>query len=164
MAAVVLAGLAISSVGSRRRCTFPAAPRLPQCDKRIILVDMDGTIADFDQRALELLQARTQQSLKQEPSELCHFPLTKQFQEHKETLESIYVEENFFNSFKPIEGAIEALKEMQAHPQLEVFLCTSPIVQSKFCSQEKAEWVRKAFGEDGDSWVRRLIITSDKSC
>lgn len=28
--------------------------------------------------------------------------------------------EKFFRSFKPIEGAVEALKEMQAHPALEV--------------------------------------------
>ena len=30
--------------------------------------------------------------------------------------------EKFFRSFKPIEGAVEALKEMQAHPALEVWV------------------------------------------
>eukprot|EP00614_Pseudopedinella_elastica_P002253 CAMPEP_0172588034 /NCGR_PEP_ID=MMETSP1068-20121228/6991_1 /TAXON_ID=35684 /ORGANISM="Pseudopedinella elastica, Strain CCMP716" /LENGTH=130 /DNA_ID=CAMNT_0013383237 /DNA_START=480 /DNA_END=872 /DNA_ORIENTATION=- len=52
---------------------------------------------------------------------------------------------------------------MNNEPDLEVFLCTAPIAVSPFCAAEKVEWVREQFGKDGDAWVRRLIITSDKS-
>eukprot|EP00929_Paragymnodinium_shiwhaense_P062745 TRINITY_DN31330_c0_g1_i1.p2 TRINITY_DN31330_c0_g1~~TRINITY_DN31330_c0_g1_i1.p2 ORF type:complete len:114 (-),score=22.53 TRINITY_DN31330_c0_g1_i1:49-390(-) len=52
---------------------------------------------------------------------------------------------------------------MQAHPLLEVFICTAPIVRSRYCHQEKVEWVRFHFGAEGDQWVQRIIITSDKS-
>jgi 5'-nucleotidase len=127
---------------------------------------MDNTIANFDKRALQLLQEKhgPRSVFDAQLPSLTKFPLVDNFDvAYKKDVVSLLSQENFFRSFEPIEGAVEALKEMQAHPSVDVFLCTAPIIRSKFCAAEKVEWVREKFGKDGDEWVRRLIITSDKS-
>lgn len=130
--------------------------------KIVVLVDMDNTIADFDEHALKLLRERHGSVFDIDQSSLTKFPLAANFPEpeHKLAVTSLLFEENFFRSFKPIQGAIQGLKEMQAHPYVEVFLCTAPIRRNKFCASEKIEWVRHHLGDD---WVGRVIITSDKS-
>ncbi len=43
---------------------------------------------------------------------------------------------------------------------LQVYICTSPVLLSKFCSQEKLNWVEKYLG---DYWVHKVILSNDKS-
>lgn len=42
----------------------------------------------------------------------------------------------------------------------EVFLCTSPLTRSPWCVPEKLAWVEYHFGP---SWLRRIIVTTDKT-
>jgi len=139
-----------------------AAVAVPsQTKKVIVLVDMDGTIADFDQRALQLMKQRHGKAFDVEHSTLKSFPFAANFDaSYKRPISSMLSEENFFRSFQPIDGAIQALKEMQAHESIEVFFCTAPIRANPFCASEKMEWIREHLGDD---WVARIIITSDKS-
>jgi 5'-nucleotidase len=42
----------------------------------------------------------------------------------------------------------------------EVFLCTSPLTGSRWCVPEKLAWVEQHLGP---RWLRRTIITADKT-
>ena len=54
---------------------------------------------------------------------------------------------------------MQALKEMRAC-NIEVLLCSAPLMSSAYCAQEKVAWVRKNLGE---LWLSRLILTCEKN-
>lgn len=56
-------------------------------------------------------------------------------------------------------GGVDALKRLVASG-FEVMICTSPVANSRYCAQEKWEWVREHLG---DAWLKRLILTCDKT-
>ena len=157
-------------------CVVTALPR--DMAPKVVLVDLDNTIADFDGRALEILKERHDVKLSQ--ADLTKFPLAANFPELKQAITAMFLEQGFFRSFSPIAGAIDALKAMQAEEGVEVYLCTAPIAASRHCQQEKVEWVREHLdgipagggassskrqrtADQGKSWVQRMVITSDKS-
>merc|ERR1719325_170341 len=88
--------------------THPNIPKnQPQDMKKIVvLVDMDNTIADFDEHALSLLRERHGSPFHRVLPSLTQFPLAANFPGHEQTVMSLLHEENFFRSFKPIPGAI----------------------------------------------------------
>lgn len=59
----------------------------------------------------------------------------------------------------PIEGGLEALCALASQGQM-VFICTSPLSQYDPCVLEKYQWVDRHLGKD---WVRRVILTPDKT-
>jgi len=71
----------------------------------------------------------------------------------------LFNSEGFFRNLPAMDGGVNALKTMLARGY-EVLICTAPQAKSRFCAQEKWEWVREHLGED---WLRRLIITVDKT-
>lgn len=144
--------------------------------KKVVLVDMDGVLCEFDRRAFEIINERRATSAaagkelpdlsNRAPEDMTSFPLTKNFSSRfSKAISALFHEQGFFASFEPVEGAISALKEMQSHPDLEVLICTAPMSGSCYCHQEKVEWIRSHFGgaKEGTEWVKRMIITSDKS-
>jgi 5'-nucleotidase len=68
------------------------------------------------------------------------------------------LEEGFFEGLPEMPGAIEAAKEMEK-AGFNVFICTSPILKSRYCTQEKLNWIRNYLGE---SWLHKVIISPDK--
>lgn len=127
--------------------------------KKLILVDMDGVLADFEKAFLDrwkfLYPNKT------------HIPLEKRNifylkdQYPKEEIKNIYsiiLEMGFYLNMEPIKGSIEAM-----HKMLElghnVLICTSPIRNSNYCVQEKYEWVRRNLGKQ---WELRLNLVRDK--
>jgi 5'(3')-deoxyribonucleotidase len=58
-----------------------------------------------------------------------------------------------------MQGSIQAIKEME-QDGFTIYLCSSPILTSNHCVQEKINWVRHHLGEE---WVRKLILTTDKA-
>ena len=58
-----------------------------------------------------------------------------------------------------MDGAVAAVRGMVARGW-RVQLCTSPILASRFCAQEKFEWVREHLGEE---FLPYLIMTADKT-
>jgi hypothetical protein len=56
-------------------------------------------------------------------------------------------------------GALLALHEMESEG-FQLYICTSPILTSQYCAQEKLNWIRHHLGE---KWLSRVIITADKS-
>ena len=66
--------------------------------------------------------------------------------------------EGFFANLPPMKGALEALQQMEKL-NFNVYICTSPLLSSSYCAQEKILWIKHHLGE---AWLSRLIMTSDK--
>ena len=125
----------------------------------MVLIDMDGTIADFDSRAYALLAARHPE-VKLPPFEQRAYPLSRCVPPpQRQLVTALFKEAGFFRGLIPIEGAVEALHQMLAEG-IDVRLCSSPLSSSPRCASEKIEWVVAHLGQP---WVDRLILTRDKT-
>lgn len=130
----------------------------------IILVDMDGVLADYDKKMVEevnrskdLDTAVCKENLwsffyNEDPSDGVH----KSYEYIKDKIEW---SEGFFYDLEPIDGAIEAVNKMR-DLGWDVWLCSSPSVTSDTCHSDKNRWVKKHFGD----WLaRKMILTKDKT-
>lgn len=121
--------------------------------KPVVLVDMDGCLVDWDRGFLKAWNGRT-------PVDRRHYEMAEcvpadRFQEAIDLFES----EGFFRGLPEMSGGVDALKRLVASG-FEVMICTSPVANSRYCAQEKWEWVREHLG---DAWLKRLISTCDKT-
>lgn len=64
----------------------------------------------------------------------------------------------FFLDLEPIEGAIEGMNTLMT--KYDVWILTRPSIKNTHCYTEKAEWIKKYFGED---MLFKLILCPDKS-
>lgn len=64
----------------------------------------------------------------------------------------------FFLDLQPLDYAIEGVKELQT--KYDVWILTRPSIKNTHCYTEKAEWIKKYFGED---MLNKLILCPDKS-
>lgn len=129
--------------------------------KRIVLVDMDNTLCDWESRFEEMMAAHY--------PEVPLIPREKRVtwnhvmdypEEHRTKVTEVCGKPGFFEGMKPNPGAIEALKEMLEEGN-DVFIVSSPDPNYYAqCSAEKYAWVKKHFGED---WMSRVILTRDKT-
>jgi len=125
-----------------------------------ILVDMDGVIADFDGEFLKRWRERHPEKFFVPMEERTIFYVKEQYPEELRPLVmEILLEPAFFRDMMPVDGAKEALLEMDAMG-LEVFICTSPFSTYQNCVREKYEWVENTLGS---KWINRIILTKDKT-
>ena len=130
-------------------------------EKRIILVDMDGTICKFTKKLLFLAHERLGAPLLDERV-LTHFHTENEFDlSLRDQIAKLSDEDGFFEDLEPVEGAIEALKEMDA-AGYKVFICTSPkkFYHNPHCAGNKHRWVMNHLGKE---WTERVILTRDKT-
>jgi 5'-nucleotidase len=126
-----------------------------------ILIDMDGVIADFEGDFLR----RWREKFSDKPfvnfEDRRGFYLREQYPpEERENVEEIYHGAGFYHNLPVIQGAKEAIFEMQK-TGLEIFLCTSPMLPKyENCVLEKYHWVNEQLGSD---WINHMIITKDKT-
>jgi 5'(3')-deoxyribonucleotidase len=99
-------------------------------NKKIVYVDMDGVLCDYWKRFHEL------------ESELIRLPQTTF---------------GFYTSLEPIEGAIEAYKQLEE--KYDVWILTRPSYQNPMCYTEKRVWVEKYLGLKA---AQKLIICWNK--
>jgi len=125
-----------------------------------ILVDMDGVIADFEGGFLA--------KFRQRHADLPYIPLNQRNcfyvkeqypEEIGPLLEHIYLSKGFYLELPPIEGSLEALKEL-SEKDYEVYICTSPLLKNPYCLQEKYDWITNKLGGD---WTKRVVIAKDKT-
>ena len=64
----------------------------------------------------------------------------------------------FFLDLQPLDFAIEGVKTLQT--KYDVWILTRPSIKNTHCYTEKAEWIKKFFGED---MLNRMILCPDKS-
>lgn len=131
-------------------------------DKKIILVDMDGVLANFEATCLE--------RWREHYTDLPFIPLEKRkcFDVRKdysdlgdgygEMMNELMHKPDFYDNFPVIDGASIVLDQMLSDG-FEVFICTAPMGNSR-CMTAKVDWVQRVFGK---KWVERMILTRDKT-
>ena len=125
-----------------------------------ILVDMDGVITDFDQEFLQRWRNRHPDKFYIPLEQRTVFYVRDEYPEELKALVSeILLESSFFEEMAPVPGAKEALEEMDAMGW-EVFICSSPMSIYGNCVLEKYKWVETFLGP---AWVKKLILTKDKT-
>jgi 5'-nucleotidase len=128
----------------------------------IILVDMDGVLANFEKGILD--------AYRKHYPELAYIPLDERTTFHvadqypHESKKLIYdILENpdyqFFTALEPVDGSVGALNDIRNKGH-DVYICTSPISSYDNCVLQKYQWVEQHLGKD---WVKRLILTKDKT-
>ncbi len=129
--------------------------------ERLVLTDMDGVIADLEGRVRELLHLEYPNVRLPLPEDRKTFYMDEQIvEEHRPLVAQIIARPGFFLSLKPVIGAVEALRQIEALPNVTLAICTSPLRDTRYCVTEKYEWVRKMLGEP---FVERMIMTRDKT-
>jgi len=116
-------------------------------------VDMDGCLVDWDRGFLNAWNGRTPVNRSSYEMEKC----VPRASYHEAV--ALFESEGFFRGLPEMAGGVEALKRLIASG-FEVLICTSPVANSRYCAQEKWEWVREHLG---DAWLKRLILTCDKT-
>jgi 5'-nucleotidase len=122
---------------------------------KTILVDMDNTIADYSTPIAEALAPHVKEYkiTSENWSECVSDKSLKKIQYKKQS------EPNFFRTLKPIDGAIDALNEMEEMGFI-VFIVSSPCIGNSTCHSDKSAWLKENMGE---KWARRLVLTKDKT-
>ncbi len=119
----------------------------------VILIDMDGVLVDWDKGFLQKWRGRSVvDRLQSYHMEKC---VPAKYQKEAEWL---FHQKGFFLNLPWMEGAQQAIQEMK-QAGLQLYICTSPLKSSKYCAQEKLEWIKNNLGE---AWVDKVILCQDK--
>ena len=128
--------------------------------KGTYLVDMDGVLANYVGEFNRRWKAKFPQREFIPEEELKYHHIEENYDDrYEDDVNAIPQERDFFASLDPIPGALEGIEKL-AQEGNEVFICTAPNTINPYCEQGKKEWVRKHLGM---YWVRRMIITKDKT-
>lgn len=131
----------------------------------VLLIDMDGVLCDWTGRLLTVYRMMYPDRPCPQFKDVKEFYLESHFPpEHREDVMKISGMPGFYSLLTPIEGAIDALKDMEQNCAdfLTPFICSSPDVEwaGRTCHSEKAIWVSDLLGP---FWSQRLILTKDKT-
>lgn len=100
--------------------------------KKVVLVDMDGVLCDFDKRVAELEK--------------------EGIKGHK-----LFSHPSAYKDLEPIEGATEAWNRLQ--PKFDVYILSTPPWSNPDAWAEKRLWVEKYLGETAH---KKLILSHNK--
>lgn len=126
----------------------------------IILVDMDGVLADFDQGFVDIWKVKHPDLTYVPVEERNTFYTYKQYpKELRPLTRDIVRAPKFFASLPPIEGALQGLKEL-AETGHDIYICSSPLISNPTGASEKYDWIKEHLGDD---WVGKLILAPDKT-
>ena len=124
----------------------------------IVLVDVDNTIASWDDAFLRRFSQEASERVRQRSCFRIEDVLWTP-QERKE-VGAILRQGSLYRDLPLYEGAKAALSDMLLDGH-DVFLVTSPHAECTGpCAMHKLEWVRENLGE---RWVARTILTTDKT-
>jgi 5'(3')-deoxyribonucleotidase len=107
--------------------------------KKIVYVDMDDTLCDFTGPF-----KRGQQN-----TELSEETPNRKWPQSKV---------GFFTGLQPLPGSIEGMNLLMQ--KYDVWILTRPSIKNTHCYTEKAEWIKKYFGEQ---MLEKMIISPNKA-
>jgi len=126
----------------------------------IVLVDMDGPLADFDAEVLSRL--RTKYPDMTLLSTRKHFYISDDYPQHSQLVRSISDEQGFFESLPLAADALygwQRIIDLGYHPRI----CSAPMKSNPFSMTEKINWLKREFVPIfGKYVVEEAIISSDK--
>lgn len=126
----------------------------------VVLVDMDGVLADYCTGFTTVWRGRYPDEYCPDMATLDTFYIEDKYSpELKPLVAAIDREEGFFRGLPPIPGSIEGMKHLRSLPMVDMKICTSP-VRSPYCMMEKYLWIEHYLGYD---WLKDLIFTKDKT-
>lgn len=125
--------------------------------QKVVLVDMDGVLADFDGATLAYLAEHHSEI----PLSGRHnFYIREDYEDaaHQAIINELHSSQNFFTNLPPIVGALDGWQRL-IDLGYEPRVCSSPLSMHQWCEEEKRAWLRQYFGEDV---VRDAYITKHK--
>lgn len=125
----------------------------------VILVDMDGVIADFDSGLLKKWDEKHPNTQLFDNGVRKSFYIRGGNETDGGEISKILSKEGFFENLRPMDGAIDAIREMQAMGH-HVFIATSPGTSFPFAASEKYRWTEKHIGKD---MLEYLVIAPAKA-
>jgi 5'-nucleotidase len=129
----------------------------------VVLVDQDGVLAGFEPGLFGAFKAKHPNGPVVAVADRRGFYAREHYKklgpEWGKAVDAIIRTEGFYRNLDPVDGALAALEEMRQAGH-HVFICTSPLSNAPWCVPEKLAWVQHQLG---GSWLRRTVITSDKT-
>lgn len=127
---------------------------------KTVLVDMDGVLADFDGRVIELL--RQDYPEVPIPDSRTNFYIADDFAtEHQAAVAEIQSREGFFAGMQPLPFVFNGLQRIINYGY-EPRICTANLTANATCSAEKLEWLERHFGRRFGTLALDAIIDKDK--
>uniref|UniRef100_A0A7S0FI16 Uncharacterized protein n=1 Tax=Pyrodinium bahamense TaxID=73915 RepID=A0A7S0FI16_9DINO len=134
---------------------------------RTVLVDMDGVLCDFEAQFLRRWRdAHPEAAWLPEAQRRTHY-VDKDPSGVYDTERShaIITSPGFYETMPPMEGAIEALSQMEATGSIRTCICTAPFGTSEVaarCEAEKRVWVEANLGKE---WLTpwKFVCVKDKT-
>lgn len=124
----------------------------------IILVDMDGVLADYNLGIEKELKRRGMWT--PDINELKHFYYKDNCPLEYELLqETIHAQKGFAYGLELVAGGKEALEKMVELGH-EVRICTAPYGDYQITFPEKLAWAESNIGKD---WSKKIVLTRDKT-
>lgn len=139
----------------RRRRTEPV-PR----SRKVILVDQDGPLADFERGFLKVWRSRYPSEDFIPLAERTTRKLRDQYPGHlRPRVEEVYSAPGFYVGLPSVSGGVRALRALVGSGHY-VWICTSPLSRYENCVLEKYQWVEKHLGRE---FTKNIILTKDKT-
>ena len=126
----------------------------------VVLVDMDGVLANFDSEIIARLKSR-HPNIPILNNRINHY-ISSDYEEHEELVKSLCDEPGLFESLPLIDHALEGWQriiDLGYHPRI----CSTPLGTNPNSKAEKYIWLRQNFVPVFGEWVvDQAIITQDK--
>jgi 5'-nucleotidase len=126
----------------------------------LILVDMDGVLADFEGGFLGEWRTQFPDEIYVPLDQRSTFDIRDQYPKHlRKSIDQVIRAPEFIRKLGPVADAIAGMKKLAEHGH-DVRICTSPLSDAPTCLQEKHDWVQCHLGPE---WAKTLVITKDKT-
>lgn len=120
----------------------------------VILVDMDGVLADWETAYVETYRALYPDARIPDPG------TRTSYRTDEPHARAVWASEGLYARMTPIAGAKTALQEIESGLGAEIRICSAPAYDNHSCLSEKTQWLTRHLGE---KYARTAIFTTDKT-
>jgi 5'-nucleotidase len=126
-------------------------------ERPIVLVDMDGVLADFD-GATEIFLRQNHPHIPIAERKNFYFRHDYPDETHHGLINDLHASQHFFRNLEPITDALEGWQRI-IDLGYEPRICSSPLHTNEWCKEEKLAWVEHHLGRRA---MKTALITSYK--